>query len=184
MYCQLHGFLEIQFDPHLLQGSQTISIIFAETPTQRGTIKLDGSLLQVVVTGSGIVYLLSLAIFCVCGFLCGRCALKHKESTQYTVASYKAERQVHPPPRYPAPVYENTQPAKAKTEDESDSELHHVNVDATSCKSEQQACSTTLKLPAIAYENVLPVCGEAKKNVIEIQLQDLEMKKNVAYGPV
>ena len=128
------------------------------------------------------MYILSLALSCVCGFLYGRRTLKHKESTQHTVASHKAKRQVHPPPRYPAPVYEDIQPAKAKTEDGSDSELHHV--DATLCESEQQVCSTTMKHPAVANENVLPVCGEAKKNVTEIQLQDLEMKKNAAYGPV
>ena len=71
MHCQFCGFLEIQFDPHLLEGSQTS----AESPTQRGTLashkldeSLDGSLLPVVVTGLGIVYILSLAIFCVCGF--------------------------------------------------------------------------------------------------------------------
>ena len=165
MHCQLRGFPVIQFDPHLrLEGSQTSSILVAETPTQRGTIasqELDGSLLPAVVTRSGIAYLLRLAIFCVCGFLdlCGRCALKHKESAQleYTVASHKAERhvQVHAPPRYPAPVYEDAQPAKAN---KSNYELHLA--DATSHKSEQQAYSTALKSPAPVYEDVLPVRGE------------------------
>ena len=124
------------------------------------------------------MYILSLAIFCVCGFLCGRCALKRKESTQleFTVASHKAERQIHPPPRYPAPVYKDVQPAKAN---ESGSELHLA--DATSHKSEQQAYSTMLKCPSPVYEDVLPVCGEAKKNVTEIQLGDLEMKENFFF---
>ena len=99
--------------------------------------------------------------------LCGRCALKHKESAQlgYTVATHKTERQVHLPPRYPAPVYEDVQLAKAN---ESGSKLHFA--DATSRKSEQQAYSTMPKCPAPVYEDVLPVCGEAKKNVTEIQL--------------
>ena len=159
-----------------------------------------------VMTGLGAVYILSLVAFCVCGFVCGWCTLKHKEFIQHTVTSYKAERQaymMHPPPRHPAPVYEDTklQP------DESDSELHLVN--AASHESEQQAYSTTLKCPTLVYENVSPVHGEAKSeqqayskcptlayenvsplhgeaktSTIEIQLQDLEMKKNVAYGPV
>ena len=41
--------------------------------------------------------------------------------------------------------------------------------------------------PALApvYEDVVPVYqGEAKKNATEIKLQDLEMKKNIAYAVV
>ena len=155
MHCQLCSFLEIQFDPRLLEGSQTS----AESPTQRGTPvsqeldgSLDGSLLPVVVTGSGLVYILSLAIFCVCRFLCGRCALKHKESTQpeLNVASHKTERQVHQPPRYPAPIYKDVQPAKANSVNQVLSSilpmLHHVTQNNKHIQQRRRVQSQFMKL--------------------------------------
>ena len=51
--------------------------------------------------------------------------------------------------------------------------------------SKNKAYSTSLKSPTPIYEDVLPVGGDEKKNVTEqIELQDLEMKRNDAYGPV
>ena len=169
-----------KFDQHS-QELRIINFYIAGSPTQIGTIASQELELAIVVTGSAAVYILSLAVFCVCGILCGCCTLKHKESVQRPVALHKAERQVHPPPRYPAPVYEDTklQPEKAKREDEPGSELQLINA-----TTENQAYSTTLKSSAPIYEGVLPGRGEVKKNVIEIQLEDLEMKENVAYGPV
>ena len=156
--------------------------------------ELCGSLLPVVVTASGIVYLLSLAVFCVCGFLCGRCTLKHKESRRQnsdTAASCNAETdKVHSPPRYPAPVYEDTKLrlAKVKTDDESpESDSKHHLDDAMPHKSEQKevySSSPKHQILAAVYEDVIPsaVCGAGrKKHVVEIEL---EMKENIAYGPV
>ena len=139
-----------------------------------------------MVIALGIVYILSLAVFCVCGFLCSRCTLKHKEC-HHTAATRNADRQINPPPRYPAPVYEDTklQPAKAKiikVDDEPDHK-HHQD-EAMSCKTVQQVYSTSPKCLAPVYEDVLHVRGEARKKVTDVELQDLEIEQNVAYGPV
>ena len=135
-----------------------------------------------MVIALGIAYILSLAVFCVC---CGCYALKHKKSW-HTAASHDRDRQVHPPPRYSAPFYEDIilQPVKAqiKVDDEPDRkhDLHY----ATSHKAEQQVYSTSPKRPAPVYEYVLHVGGEAQKKVTDIELQDLEIEQNVAYCPV
>ena len=137
-----------------------------------------------MVIASGIVYILSLAVFCVCGYLCGRSALKHKES-HHTAASHNANRQVYPPP---APVYEDTimQPTKANIKVDNDPDHKHHLDDATSHETEQPVYSTVTspRCSTPVYEDVLPVRREAKKKVTEIKLQDLEMEENVAYGPV
>ena len=62
--------------------------------------ELSGTLLLavLVVVASGIVYLLSLAVLCVCGFLCGRCSLRHKECRHQhsgTAALCNADGQPH-----------------------------------------------------------------------------------------
>ena len=162
--------------------------------TTVGQEELSGPLLPVAVTASGTVYLLSLAVFCVCGVLCGRCTLKHKECQcqhSSTAASCNTDRQVHSPPRYPAPIYEDTKlplHVKAKIDEESpDSDSKHHQDDTILCKTEQQEIySISPKHLAPIYEDVMPsaVCGHGagrKKNVAEIEL---EMKENIAYGPV
>ena len=54
--------------------------------------------------------------------------LSKTEMSQNTAqVSHKANRQIHPPPLYPAPVYEQVQPMRAKTDDGSE---HHLD-DAT-----------------------------------------------------
>ena len=76
------------------------------------------------------------------------------------------------------------QPTKAKIKVDNDPDHKHHLDDATSQKAEQQAYLTdsSPRCSAPVYDNVLPVRREAKKNVAEIELQDLEMEENVAYG--
>ena len=51
--------------------------------------------------------------------------------------------------------------------------------------SKNKAYSTSLKSLTPVYEDVLPVGGGEKMKVTEqTELQDLEMKRNDAYGPV
>ena len=130
-----------------------------------------------MVIASGTVYILSLAIFCVCGFICGRCIHKYKETRNFAT-SHNANKRVHPPPTHPAPAYEDVQPSKAKMDDKSE---HNINLDSTSSKAEQPAHPPSVEHPAPVYEDVLPVRRKTNKNVIGKQLQDLEMKENVAY---
>ena len=94
---------------------------------------------------------------------------------------------MHPqPPRHPAPVYEHTEQPSRATPKFNDASQCNLNVNtATSGKAEQEHTPVGHPTPAPVYEDVVPVHqGEAKKNATEIQLQDLEMKKNVAYDPV
>ena len=138
---------------------------------------------------AGTVYLLSLAVLCVCRFLYGRCSLKHKEcrlQNSDTAAEYGTDRQVYSPPRYPAPIYEDTKlplHVKAKTDEESlESDSKHHQDDAMPYKSEQQEVYSTSPMHlAPVYEDVMPSGAGRKKNVVEVEL---EMKENIAYGPV
>ena len=165
----------------------SFSIIYAEnTPQTTGSTAsqgLDRSISLIAVTVSGIVYILSLAIFCVCGFLCGHYTRKPKQSQNFAT-SHNANKQVHPPPTHPAPVYEDVRPSKAKMDNKSE---RNINLDSTtSRKAEQPAHPPSVGHPAPVYEDldVLPVRRKTNKNVIGKQLQDLETKENVAYCPI
>ena len=89
---------------------------------------------------------------------------------------------------YPAPVYEQVLPMRAKADDGSDHKCHLDDIDATEKPlntSKNKPYSISLKSPTPVYEDVLPVSGREKMKVTEqIELQDLEMKRNDAYGPV
>ena len=77
---------------------------------------------------------------------------------------------------------------RAKADDGSDHKCHLDDIDATGkplSMSKNKAYLTSLKCPAPLYEDVLPVSGGEKMKVTEqIEIQDLEMKRNDAYGPV
>ena len=77
---------------------------------------------------------------------------------------------------------------KVKTDNGSDYKCHLDDIDATGKPlnmPKNKAYSTSLKCPTSIYEYVLPVGGGEKMKVTEqIELQDLEMKRNDAYGPV
>ena len=163
----------------------------------KSKVALNGDILVgVVVSTSLIFYVLSVLVFCLLGFiLCGWCCRKQRQpqnSAQVSRHIHKANTliNIHPPaPMYPAPVYEQVLPMRAKADDGSDHERHLPDdIDATGKAlnmSKNKAYSTSLKSPTPIYEDVLPVGGGEKKNVTEqMELQDLEMKRNDAYGPV
>ena len=152
------------------------------TPLLLGNIKValnQDTLVKAVVSSSLTFYILSILVFCLLGYLCGWCCQKQRQSqnTAQVSRACKANRQIHPAPLHPSPLYEQMQPMRAKTDDGSE---HHAT---PRDMSENQAYSTSPKCPAPVYEDVLPVPEESRK-ITETELQELEMKENVAYGPV
>ena len=142
-----------------------------------------------------------------CGFLCGYCSLKHKECRHQhsgTAALCSADGQPHPPPRDPAPDYEDTklqpsipalivlyeqvQPITAKTVDNvSDHKCHLDDIAATAKPlnmSENKAYSTSDSLimicPAPIYEDILQEDGGEEMEVTE----QIQLKRDDAYNPI
>lgn len=160
-------------------------------------VGLNGDILVgVVVSTSLIFYLLSVLVFCLLGFICGWCCRKQRQLQNLAQVSRHTHRaktltNTHPPaPMYPAPVYEQVLPMRAEVDDGSDHKCacHLDDIDTTAkplSMSKNKAYSTSLKNPTPIYEDVLPVGGGEKMKVTEqIELQDLKMKRNDAYGPV
>ena len=164
---------------------------------RKSKVGLNGDILVgAAVSTSLIFYLLSVLVFCLLGFICGWCCRKQRQPKNLAQVSRHTHRaktltNTHPPaPMYPAPVYEQVLPMRAKVDDGSDHKCHLDDIDATAkplSMSKNKAYSTSLKCMCLAtlYEDVLLVGGGEKMKVTEqIELQDLEMKRNDAYGPV